>query len=465
MASDLWLESADGTVLNLYSSPVMVEEGWVPASPSGGHEKSHDPLWDTIPLTIRGTPANIKDAVRKLRDFEREAVEYNKDMLDNNPVTLCIKQDTEENHTVIIDADLQPVSHPGTSTWLDEGGVGNIQIVRYNFRIKRMPYWESSIAYTDYSANISSWGGTGLMSNPWGTRHARIDHGYINGIALGRAWLGIRKERRGLENFDPLIEIEDGTALSGADSSFVTRAGGSGGAPNCMQTTYVITDALVERGRIIISDFATSGYYDHYIGRYLVLGRVNSNVASAKFGVQLRHGWHNTDSFAANPEVVYTQSSNTTHWRVVSLGSISLPPTPVPHYGSAVPDDIDYYSLRVWSERLTGSGNLYFDGFVLIPTDHLLVISRGITISPASKYWFYSRWDGNRQIMVGETTVDKPDLVSQAAFENWKMPMDDSMFVFVREVGGSAPYSPLITTDDVYFRWVPRWHHYRIARP
>lgn len=453
--SDLWLQSAAGDYLSLYDSSCSIADDWVPNSPSGGHAGTHNPLWDTLPITIRGTPQVIKDMTRRLRDFERWAVEYNKDMLNNKPITLCLEEDDVENHTVIIDAELRQVPLVGTSPFLNEG---NIQVTKWEFRIHRMPYWEASAKTGVTFNNISTWGGIGNISNPVGTRHARIDYGFLNHIGPGRSWLGIRKERRGLTDFDPLIEIEDGSD-DGDDATFVVDATASGG--NCLEVTFATQEGLVERAHIELYQWA-SGVENHYIGRYLVIARMKATASGAKFGVQLRHGWSQNTQFAANNEILFED----TQWRAVPLGVIGIPPTPVPHVGSPVPQDISQYSLRLWAERPVGTTqDLRVDGYILMPTDHLLSITRVPSLGGIEKYWFYSRWEGTRHMLLGETFTDTPDLIAQASFENWKVPLDNSKLVIVVEQGGGTPAHTLTTGPDVHISYRPRWHHYFVDRP
>ena len=258
MSANLWLESATGDYLNLYGGPLMIE--------AGGYEGTHKPLWDTLPLTIRGSADVIKNMTLQLRDFERKAVEYHRDMLNNDPITLCLQQGDDENHTVVIDAELRQVAFVGTNPWLDETGE---QITKWQFRIHRMPYWEANTPEEDLSSNVSSWGGGGPIYNTKGTRHARVNYGYLNHTGVGRAWLGIRKERRGINYYDPLIELEDGVA-DGDDTSFINDPTASGSGSNCAEITFATQTNLVERAHIELYAWATSSYEDHYIGRYLV---------------------------------------------------------------------------------------------------------------------------------------------------------------------------------------------------
>lgn len=457
MSANLWLQSATGDYLNLYGGPIMIEDGWVPNSPTGGHAGAHKPLWETLPLAIRGSDDVIKDMTRQLRDFERKAAEYHSDMLNNDPITLCLQQGDDENHTVVIDAELRQIPFVGTNPWLDENGD---QISKWQLRLHRMPYWEAITPATDLSSNVSTWGGGGAIYNTKGTRHARIDYGYLNHTGVGRAWLGIRKARRGINYYEPVIEIEDGSD-DGDDTSFVTETGASGGTPNCAEITFATQEALVERAHIELYQWATSTYEDHYIGRYLVIGRMKASASGAKFGVQLRHGWSQSGQFAANNEILFED----TGWRAVPLGVIQLPPTPVPHFGSSVPQDITQYSLRVFAERPVGvAQTLFFDGFVLMPTDHLLSITRVPSVGSILKYWFYPRWEGNRHMLLGETVTDTPNLTSQASFENWKVPLDTSKLVVVVEQGGGTPVHNLANAPDIYLSYIPRWHHYDVDR-
>lgn len=460
MAADLWLETSKGATLSLYDTPIMVEDGWVPNAAARG--RPGVPVWETIPVTIRGTSAQIKTAIRNIKQMEYTAIKYAKDMTRNDAVRLCLEdQDGDEHYTVIIDSDGRQISHPGTSAWLDEGSV---QIFRYELRLKRMPYWDRYTPVVDTTSSVSDWGGTGTLANPYGTHDARIDYGYVDSIGLGRMWLGIRQEREGLSHYDPLVEIEDGSAYSGVDTTFVTKSGASGGTPNCMQTTFTTVPGLVKRAHIDLTDYADIGYEDHYVGRYLVLGSVMSETVGAKFGLQLHYGYLGSSSYAVNNEVLF-ECTYSGDWRVIPLGIVSIPPLPRPEYGSAIPQELGRFILVIGAEKVTaGAATMWFDGMILMPTDHLMVASRNPIGSVPRKYWFYSRAEGNRHILLGETVLDIPDFMSHASFDDWAVPLDNSKFVLVTEWGGNRPRLIITNTSDVRFQWYPRSHHYMVSR-
>lgn len=464
MQGDLWLETSKGDTLSLYSPPIMVEDGWVPASTSGGLEPSRMPLWETIPILIRGTAEQIKQAIREIHLFERTAIWYNLGMERNDAVRLCLQDGDGVVHTtVVIDADTSQSTQVGTSAWLDEG---DPQQVKYTLKLKRVPYWEKTTPDNQTFNSVSSWGGTGTLSNLYGTRHARVDYGYINGSNIGRTWLGIRKEREGLSHFDPVIEIEDGTSYI-ADTTFQTKTGGSGGTPNCARTTFGTSTLLTPRAYVHLTDWADVGYEDHFVGEYLVLARVLGDTVGSKFGIQLRSGYLSSNSYAVHNEVLF-EVTTADYWRIVPLGTVSIPPVPRPEFGSGVPQELVNFVLAYAAERVaTGSGNnyLFFDGFVLMPLDHLMVVTRGPIVGSVNKYWFYTRAEGERHLLLGESAVDTPDFQSEAAFDHWRVPLDASKFVLVVEAGGSAPQHVIYSTITVFMQWYSRSHQFGVDRP
>jgi hypothetical protein len=339
--------------------------------------------------------------------------------------------------------------------------------VRYEFRLKRSPHWEGETAYNDLTEDVSSWGGTGLLSNPYGTRNARIDYGYISGTVMGRIWLGIRKEREGLTHFDPVIEIEDGVVYGSSDTSFQTKSGGSGGTPNCAQVTFATQTGLIKRAYVHLTDWADIGYEDHYVGRYLVIARVLGDTVDSKFGIQLQAGYVSSNSYSVGNEILF-EVTQADVWRAVPLGIVNIPPLARPEFGSSVPMELENFVMAFAAERTaTGTGNnyLFFDGFVLVPTDHLMTVTRSPVVSNITKYWFYSRADGEAHLLLGEAVVDTPDFQSEASFDHFKVPPDNSIFVLVKENGGASPQHQLSTTTDVFIQWYPRSHHYMVDRP
>lgn len=469
MTSPLFIEEDTGARLNLYDGTIKVIDGWFPQAAG---DDPNAPIWETIPLIFEGTSAQITAALLDLRDKLRKARDYQKDLLTNVPIYLGMEYDAVEAHSCILKSSLKPVPKIGTQPYLD---TANSQVKAYVLRVLRVPYWEEQTADSQAATDIHCWGGTQAFTNSEGTRDARIFKSYVSGLALGKVWLGWRKERGGLTYFKPRFEIEDGDIIDSADTTFAEDANASYRTPasnNITQTVFTTlgNNVLTERVRIDIADHMgaegdSTAFSDNYRGRYLVIANLKGSNNTTKFGVQLRHGYRNSIAVSSNQEILFQDDS----WRATPLGMITLPSNPQ-HDASEtfIDNNLEKYRFQMWAERISGTGNLLIDGFVLMPTDHLVTITKNPNItSGIGRYYLYSRADGKPGI-VGASIYPTgiPDQLSEASFENWKIPLDSSKLVYIREFGALDADSGVVQTynDDLMFYWKSAWDDYFVSR-
>jgi hypothetical protein len=466
MTSPLFIEQDGANRLNLYDGTFKVIEGWFP---NAAGDDPNAPIWETIPLVAEGTSAQITAALLDLRDKLRVARNYQKDLLVNTPVYLGMEFDTTEAHSCILKGSCKPAPKIGTKPYLD---TTNSQVKLYVLRVLRVPYWEEQTANTKAINNISAWGGTASWTNSEGTRDARITQSYASGIALGKMWLGFRKERGGLTDFDPRFEAEDGwnldpnptdtTAEEDTAASYRTPA-----TNNVWQTNFTIggNNDLQPRWYIQIADHLTaiSGTdASHYKGRYLVIAKLKGTDSTTKFGVQLRHGYYSTIAQSANQEIVFQDDG----WRSVPLGMVTLPPNPT-STETLIDDDLQKYKFTMYAERISGTGSLRMDGFVLMPTDHLVTVTRNPNRTGGIwKYYFYSRMDGRPAIIGASLVGEIPDQLAEASFQEFKVPLDNSVMVYIREVGAddATANQTMVETDDLYFYYKAAWDDFYVSR-
>lgn len=460
----LFIEIDAGDRLNLYDGTLQVIEGWFPQTAG---DDPNAPIWETIPLIAEGTQAEINTALVSLRDMLRKARDYQIDMLVNEPVYLGMEDaNFREAHSTILKGSLKPIYKVGTSPYMD---TINSQVKTYVLRLLRIPYWEEEIYSQQSVVDISAWGGTEDFNNNIGTRDGRVYESYASGIALGKMWLGWRKERGGLTNWVPRVEIEDGWLASGELDTALFRdadASPSDIPDNCIEIDFANVATMRERWHIDIQDHVTAvgaGAANLYKGRYLVIAKWKGGDSTTKFGVQLKHGYFNSRDLAANQEVLFSNDG----WRSTPMGLVTLPPNPTHRPSGIVDDNLGKYRFQFWAERITGSANLYLDGFVLMPTDHLITVTRNPNLTGGLwKYFFFTRSDG-RPVITGATLVGEiPDQNAEASFHNFRMPLDDSKLVYVREVGAedATANQTMIATDDLLFRWKGTWDDFYAAR-
>ena len=464
MTSPLFIEADGAARLNLYDGVLKVIDGWFPQTAG---DDPNAPIWETIPLVAEGTSAQITAALLDVRDKLRKARDYQNDLLTNVPIYLGMEFDTTEAHSCILKGSLKPTPKIGTQPYLD---TVNSQVKIYVLRLLRVPYWEEQTATSKTVTNISAWGGTASFDNTKGTRDARIFKSFASGIALGKTWIGWRKVRGGLTDFVPRFEMEDGWVNIDTDTTFVEDAAASYRTPasnNCTQTTFIADATLKDRCYITVSDHLTAEggtTSDHYRGRYLVIAKLKGSDSSTKFGVQLRHGYAQTISQAANQEILFQDDD----WRSVPLGLVTLPPNPKHDASDGMIDDkLTSYTFTFWAEQISGTGNLLIDGFVLMPTDHLVTVTRNPDLDVGIwKYYFYTRADGRPAIVGASLVGEIPDQLAEASFQNFRIPLDESTLVYVREVGAedASAAQTMVETDDLEFHYKAAWDDFYVAR-
>ncbi|MCK5642515.1 MAG: hypothetical protein KAJ19_17035 [Gammaproteobacteria bacterium] len=467
MTSPLFIETDGANRLNLFNGTLKVIEGWFP---NAAGDDPNVPIWETIPLVAEGTSAQITAALLDLRNKLRIARSYQKDTLVNTPVYLGMEFDAIEAHSCILKGSLKPVTKVGTSPYLDTLGY---QVKAYVLRVLRVPYWEEQTADELAVNNISGWGGTADFSNTEGTRDARIFQSYASGIGLGKMWMGWRKERAGFTNFVPRVEMESGSLVD-ADTTFTEDLDGrtsyeTPAMDNCSVTTFSADVTLIKRVKISIdqhiTDLGGTPETDakNYKGRYLVIGKFKNSDSTSKIGIQLKHGYSQSRSLIANQEIVFTDDS----WRSVPMGIVSLPPVATHLDSGIVDDDLQLFTFEFWAEQISGAATLKIDGFVLMPTDHLVTVTRNPNLAGGLwKYYFWTRMDGRPNLVGASLVGEIPNHNGEASFQNFKIPLDNSKLVYVREVGDddAQAYQGLIATDDLYFYWKSAWDDFFVSR-
>ena len=310
MTSPLFIEEDGANRLNLYDGTLKVIDGWFPEAAG---DDPNAPIWETIPLVAEGTSAQITAALLDVRDKLRKAKDYQNDLTVNIPVYLGMEFDTTEAHSCILKGSMKLAPKIGTQPYLD---TTNPQVKLYVLRVLRVPYWEEQTPTSLAVNNISAWGGTADFNNAEGTRDARIFKSYASGIALGKMWMGWRKERGGLTYFVPRFEMEDGWTNNDVDTDFAEDVNASYRTPasdNITLTTFTADATLKIRSHITIADHMTAEGHaltnsDHYRGRYLVIAKLKLSNNTSKVGVQLRHGYFSTIAQAANQEILLKRS-------------------------------------------------------------------------------------------------------------------------------------------------------------
>jgi len=319
--------------------------------------------------------------------------------------------------------------------------------------LQRHPFWEHLGWESKTFSTHTVWGGVKDLTSEavyQGTAPARIVKVSITELSGNPTdlWVGIRPEREGHGDYDPLWEAEDGTIVDTTDTSSSADAGASGG--NQLECDFANDDTLIERFKITLNQAHSGDDFDHYIGRYLVLARAKVTGGSAIGGV-LKYGY--PDSVVArNEERVLDEA----YWRLWELGEVQIPPHP---YRSGMHETtfLREFTLSLWLERLSGSGTVYIDCFYLIPSEHLCTIHKLSDATYNATADILTLPDDRVFPVVKKSSY--PNTNAELAPRNWYLPVDPGFLCWAYDEPGSN--HSLVVTSAVAVHHIPRWKMYR----
>jgi hypothetical protein len=357
---DLGVSAASTLDLYGFNSGFSLQRGgWLPAI-AGDDDRT---VIETLNLWIKGTSHdNLAAVLQNLDAMIRKAAYYNS-APDQYAIWLRTQLPNEsgERQTLIraargeLGSDLHspPVS-PGDL------------IRNYTLILERMPWWEDDTYLTGlgFGATVDSLGGVDAYNAIVGDMPARIAILQVSagasGYTLTELWIGFKSSRYGTPgDFEPVWECEDGTLTNNTSS----QSDGTASGGYMAQCTFA-TATMCDRVLISVDDVvASSADYRDQRGSYIVLLRAKVD-ASTTARVQLLDGIsaHTNASFRTQSRVPIESTS----WYLYELGTVDIPPGK----NNYVPDNfLSEYTLKIQAERTAGSGDLYMDALVLIPTE------------------------------------------------------------------------------------------------
>lgn len=440
--ANLFLENDSQTLqVDLVAGVLQVKHAtWSPAYVEGD---VIEPVRETIPLYGSDTLANLQAEAVDVDELLDLANKFMEDFAVKEPVWLRFRPDASSTYQrVQVQRGSAPLLVGQVEDWFLDG-LG----LPLNLDVLRTPFWEPTSRTTVTMNNLSANGGFTAITSITGSADARIEELRVNGDTgvIAKFWAGIRPKYEGSSSFDPVLEIEDG--INGADCSDIVDASASGG--NYTRCTFATQTGLVSRSILSLLDAGVTTNQDHYYGRYTVIARLRV-TSTREAGVLLKHGFFNSPNRTPNEEVKVTD----TNWRLYSLGDIQIPPHKVhPLVGTA---EVKYFTLELFAESLAGSGNLEMDNYVLVPSRHQVYADDAVISSLGSNVKFFTLPD-ERQYAVSYNNANEPDVSIPQAMTNWRLPVGDSVFVFV----GERTASHVITDQvDVVLYHFKRWRGY-----
>lgn len=457
--------TATGSKIDLLNGTIKLRRGgWQPkiATPKQSYQagwygaqaafEQFDPVLETLDLLGDDTVANLIAADRALQAMLDRARTWAMDPVQEQALWLEWSTDSEPGagtyaakRAMIYGGTLQ-MSQPDQL----RGGFLNGQYYA-TLALSRHPFWENITAKEITGSSKSLTGGqVTLTSYADGTAPARIPIFILENTSestdLSDVWIGIRDEHHGITDFEPVWELEDGTA--GTDTSAAVDATASGG--DKMTCTFGTTATLASRLTMTVGQ-AIGGGTDEidFVGRYLVLGRVKVG-SSTECGLRLDFGMANDLGYHQG-DPVYIDN---TAWALVELGEIRIPTEQYRNGTSATYIDPGHFKIRLMAERLSGSNSLDLDCLILIPSEHMVKVRN----ATATKFRILTVENDTRVVQ----TETQAGLTGSAEWSviDWYLPIDPGFLV----VAGQRSTGHVLTdTVNLWLYYHPRWFSYRGA--
>lgn len=460
------------TTIDLIGGMLHLEGGFDASTPGWGGEYTYEPFgaqFDfsnfqpqtaTFALTATGTSAAVLAEMDRLQDFLEQVRLFHSGNLQAQSGWLEWSAHGEEpKRSLLYAGAFQVTSRDNITPGLRECTVlGTLSLSRH-------PLWES-LPTEFYAPNrfVASYH-TQLLPGALSALGGKYDYTNVEGNTLGRMptvqfdsltaipgnpitelWCGIRRENRGVTNFESVWDCEDGTNVAG-DTGNVLDGTAYGGSK---KTTTFAVGGFVERFNIDVQQVCTAaGHadYDHQQGRYLVLARCKVVGASGVAGIQMRYGYGG--NMAA--EEVYVDNLA---WKLVPLGNISIPPWEGYDYNEFY---MYSYQIDIWAEELV-TCDLDMDCLVMIPNEHMVYLD-GADI-------YNDVLDGTANIRTHED--DREDGANTAvtvindALElvptDWYIPPGNGTVIVAAQLAGIHNLTDTVTP---YITYIPRWTNYR----
>lgn len=399
-------------------------------------------------LTIADAAAEIDERLEKVRRFHADPSQNISYWLETNTADEQARRALLYNGSTVI------------GTGIGYGPLFEQDTGVLSLSLSRHPLWEATSSATFSTSALTINGAAASLPTVAGTAPARMYQVDVyldtNGglTPISELWIGIRPDYAGSADFVPLWEAELGTSTS-TDVSI--QADVTASDSKIMQCDFTTSESLTDRVTVTADDVTASTNFDHFKGRYLVLGRVKASAASTTIGLQLRPGYYaniGANSYAVCEEVFITN----TVWRLVPLGEVSIPPEG--SYTGQTTAHLQYFGFSLWAERVSGTGKLDFDYLCLIPADHMVWIdgamfSDNIYPQPGARFLTHE----NDTQMALSYYNGGPMGGVEYNLRDWYLPIGNNKIVVAGQPGALA--HPLDYTFTLYFYYYTRWRTYR----
>lgn len=326
----------------------LTRDGWIPAVARDGDES----VAEAMTFRLEGSNHDDLASILQSLDDKIEEVGWYNDAAERYSVWIRTQLPDESGARQVMIR--QAGGEIGSAAFAPPLSPGNA-LREYYLALERMPWWEATQHTICVANTISCLGGIYDYAGIGGNRPGRIAQTAFRGAVggggpLDEFWLGFRTDRFGdRSNFAPLWECEDGSLTNDTDvHAAATASGGS-----CARCTFG-DESLLTRVQIAVEDATTD--YDDQRGRFNVLLRAKVGAATTA-RVRLQDGFEQLGDWRPLPRV----EIEATDWTLFPLGSVTMPP------GQTILP-LQNFALRLQAERVSGSGNLFMDCLVFIPS-------------------------------------------------------------------------------------------------
>lgn len=456
MATVKQIVEADGSVRYdfLGSSRLWIEED------SHTSEEARDGVSQIFNLIISDTQDNIRDAVVELEHRLEQAIYWHRQNSTFRSLWWNMQSEGESaKRSLITGYSLRPltdnIQNPHTLQ-------SSKTTARYRCVITHRAEFEETAA-DNYATGTSPNLGGGQWAPGVDAAKATFDH-RISHIKLTPStqiekwWIGIRPLWYIGEtalSFDAEAYFTSGVAID-SDSAIIDDSsnGALGTAPNTARTSFATDATMINRAyKLLYTPSAVASMR----GRYTVLARFRlTNPSTTRVGFRIGMSFRTPGSkyFTADWQQsrYFGMSSNYTNYTLAEIGEIQIPPAPYRYDMAIEPVEFNEY-INMAAERIEGTGQLYFNGFILMPADHQIICENGIATSAIPLHIFT-----HEDFAIDAFAVQASNDEVQSRFEvtprNWRFPRYGGIMVFAGQTDTSHVKTATVAADmDVYRTW------------
>lgn len=436
------------TSVNLLTEFILARGGF-------SYRTSEDLVWTVFEVVSDQADATFRSKMETLDKLKVLAVNFIADSNESEPCYLNWAAEGETvRRTVVHDIWTETLAGDVITPMLGR----DVAVVR--IAVLHSPIFEETASVNPTQTGISTTGGTWSIGNDGGSYPQRISVLKLDSASVGdlsKFWIGIRKLRYGTAGFISTWQAEDGTNI--LDAADTADGGASGGSK--VTISFATSAAMAKRFALRWDQVQTSPTVkDDIIGTYLMLARCKLSAGTVEVAIDMRHGWAGFSGAETSIGVTYLSAvtdSNLTNWNLIPLGVVQIPPTGNRDSRASLNDEIGNYHLVLYAERLSASGSLDVDCFLMIPAEHLAVIDGAQVGSTGGPLTIYSSQD-EVQYALGRTAASGNFGNVEYEFDNFVYPIGGGLLVLAAQ---GASEHLLSRTCDLDLTLKKRWLSYR----